>query len=49
MTLMLLDDALELHHLERYVHRISIDGTPLYYCAVVGRKDQDITPGMIAD
>lgn len=31
-------DALEIHHLERYRHRISIDGKPLYYYALIGKK-----------
>lgn len=35
---LLFGDALELHHIERYRHRISIDGRPLYYYAVVARK-----------
>jgi SAM-dependent methyltransferase len=35
---MLTDDTLEVHHLERYRHRISIDGRPLYYYALIGRK-----------
>lgn len=29
---------LDLHHLERYRHRLSIDGAPLYYYAVIARK-----------
>lgn len=33
---------LDMHHLERYRHRISIDGAPLHYYAVVGRKAADI-------
>jgi SAM-dependent methyltransferase len=35
-------DFLELHHLERYRHRISIDGRGLYYYALVGRKKCNI-------
>jgi hypothetical protein len=34
----LLNDVLEIHHLERYRHRISIDGRPLYYYALVAKK-----------
>jgi SAM-dependent methyltransferase len=33
---------LDLHHLERYWHRFSIEGTPLYYFAVVVKKNGDI-------
>ena len=39
---LLVSDALEIHHLERYRHRISIDGRPLFYYALVGRKELDI-------
>lgn len=39
---LLVSDALEVHHLERYRHRISIDGRPLFYYALVGRKESDI-------
>lgn len=39
---LLLGDALEVHHMERYRHRISIDGRPLFYYALVGRKESDI-------
>jgi SAM-dependent methyltransferase len=34
----LLQGWLDLHHLERYRHRISMDGAALYYFAIVGRK-----------
>src|SRR3546814_16471897 len=30
-------EFMQLHHLERYRHRISIEGNPLYYYAVIGR------------
>ena len=39
---LLVTDTLEVHHLERYRHRISIDGRPLYYYAIVGRKEADV-------
>lgn len=32
---------MDLHHLERYRHRLSIEGNPLYYYAVIGRKRGD--------
>lgn len=35
---------LDVYHIERYRHRLSIDGQPLYYFAVVGRKNADISP-----
>lgn len=31
-------DYMQLHHMERYRHRLAIDGSPLYYYAVVARK-----------
>ena len=45
---LLLSDALEVHHLERYRHRISIDGRPLFYYALVGKKEFDIPAAMMA-
>ena len=36
------DEYLKLHHLERYHHRLSLEGRPLYYYAVVARKLRDI-------
>lgn len=35
-------DILEIYHMERYCHRESIDGVPLYYYAVIGRKNTSI-------
>lgn len=46
---LLLSDALEVHHLERYRHRISIDGRPLFYYALVGKKEFDIPESVFAD
>jgi predicted TPR repeat methyltransferase len=42
------NDYLKLHHLERYRHRLSIEGRVLHYYAVVGRKRRDIDHGCIA-
>jgi predicted TPR repeat methyltransferase len=39
---MIHNDYLKLHRLERYRHRLSIEGRVLYYYAVVGRKLRDI-------
>ncbi|MCC6303198.1 MAG: class I SAM-dependent methyltransferase [Gammaproteobacteria bacterium] len=33
---------LEIYHLERYRHRLSVDGEPLYYYAIAARKHSDI-------
>lgn len=45
---LLLTDTLEVHHLERYRHRISIDGRPLFYYALVGKKEMDISGGILS-
>ncbi|MHB8181996.1 MAG: hypothetical protein ACYDDR_14445 [Acidithiobacillus ferrivorans] len=42
------DDYLRLHHLERYRHRLSIEGRPLHYYAVVGRKNRDLDVACLA-
>jgi hypothetical protein len=39
---------LDIYHIERYRHRLSIDGQPLYYFAVVARKKADISPEFVA-
>lgn len=41
---LILSEYLDLYHLNRYRHRFSIEGEPLYYFAVAGRKNADITP-----
>ncbi|QLC26855.1 methyltransferase [Parasphingopyxis algicola] len=35
---LLYEDLVELHHLERYRHRLSIDGDPIFYFAIIARK-----------
>lgn len=39
---LLMSDVLEIHHMERYRHRVSIDGGPLFYYMLVGKKEADI-------
>jgi len=39
---LIFSDYLHLHHLERYRHRLSMEGTPLYYFALVGKKTAKI-------
>lgn len=39
---LLMSDVLEIHHMERYRHRVSIDGEPLFYYMLVGKKEADI-------
>ena len=42
------DGALDIVETKSYRHRISIDGEPLNYVAIVGRKRSDIPAAMIA-
>ena len=44
MRELIFSEYLDLYHLERYRHRLSIEGKPLYYFAIAGRKKADITP-----
>lgn len=39
-------DYLEIHHLERYQHRLSIDGDPIFYYAIAGVKTADVPADM---
>ena len=39
---LMFSETLEVHHLERYRHRLSIDGAPLFYFLAAGRKCSDI-------
>lgn len=43
----LLKSHLDLYHLERYQHRLSIDGRPLYYFGVAGRKNSPIPESLL--
>lgn len=45
---LLVSDTLQVHHLERYRHRFSIDGRALFYYVLVGRKESDIEPAVLA-
>ena len=33
---------LDVYHIERYRHRLSIEGQPLYYFVIAGRKKADV-------
>lgn len=39
---LIFSEYLDIHHLERYRHRLSIDGAPLFYFSLVARKTADI-------
>ena len=44
MRELLFSEFLDLHHLDRYMHRLSVEGKPLYYFAIAGRKRSNLTP-----
>lgn len=46
---LILSDYLNLYHLERYRHRLSIDGMPIYYYAIIGRKMRQIEEEFMAE
>jgi len=39
---LLFSKYLDVYHIERYRHRLSIEGEPLYYFAIAGRKNADV-------
>jgi len=39
---LIFSEFLDVYYIERYRHRLSIEGEPLYYYAVVGRKNSDV-------
>ena len=41
-------DAIDIQAKHRYRHRFCQDGTPLYYYAMVGQKQQDISENLLA-
>lgn len=40
-------DAIEVHHIERYWHRLSMEGRPLKYFALVLRKRSELPAGLL--
>lgn len=42
-------EYLDIYHLERYRHRLSIEGEPLPYFAIAARKNADIPAGFLED
>ncbi len=38
---------LDIYHLERYRHRMSINVKPLYYFGLAGRKQSEISNGFL--
>jgi hypothetical protein len=46
---LIFSEYLDLYHLERYQHRLSIHGKPLIYFAIVGRKCRDELPESVRE
>lgn len=46
---LILSEYIDIYHMERYRHRLSIDGQPLYYFGVAGRKSGKIPENMIIE
>jgi len=44
---LILSEYLDIYHMERYRHRLSIDGQPLYYFGVACRKSSPIPQEML--
>ena len=45
---LIFSEFLDIYYIERYRHRLSIEGEPLYYYAVVGRKNSDVSSEYLA-
>lgn len=39
---LIFSEYLDIYHIERYRHRLSIEGEPLYYFAIAGKKNADV-------
>jgi SAM-dependent methyltransferase len=44
---LILTEHLDVYHIERYRHRLSLDGRPLHYFGVAGRKSSAIPESML--
>ncbi len=45
---LIFSEYLDVYHVERYRHRLSIEGEPLFYFAIAGRKNADVPPEFLA-
>jgi len=45
---LIFSEYLDVYHIERYRHRLSIEGEPLFYFAIAGRKNADVSSEFIA-
>ena len=39
---LIFSEFIHVYHIERYRHRLSIEGEPLYYYAIAGRKNAGV-------
>lgn len=44
---LLFSEYLDLYHLQRYRHRFSLEGEPLYFFALGGKKNDDVPSSFI--
>ncbi len=44
---LIFSDHLDVYYIERYRHRLSIEGEPLYYFAIAGKKNSDVADGFV--
>jgi len=44
---LIFSEYLDLYHLQRYRHRFSLEGKPLYYFALGGKKNNNVSPSFI--
>jgi len=45
---LIFSEYLDVYYLERYQHRLSMEGQPLYYFGIAGRKNADISEDFLA-
>ena len=45
---LIFSEYLDIYHIERYRHRYSIEGEPLFYFAIAGRKNADVPDEFLA-
>lgn len=46
---LIFSEYLDTYHIEKYRHRLSMEGTPLYYFALIARKVRDIPQSFLED
>jgi hypothetical protein len=44
---LIFSEYLDVHHLQRYRHRLSMEGKPLFYFALVAKKVKDVPEKML--